>query len=103
MWKTRRTLPGAVVLVPVSSFDAPAQVTIDMAKVTCEQYVLYKIPNSDFIPFWIQGYYSGKQGNTLIDTQRFKENAEKVSSTVALIPVCLSCRLSKPYSGRANE
>lgn len=78
MWKTRRTLPGAVVLVLVSSFDAPAQVTIDMAKVTCEQYVLYKIPNSDFIPFWIQGYYSGKQGNTMIDTQRFKENAEKV-------------------------
>jgi acid stress chaperone HdeB len=78
MWKLGRTLQGAAILVLTSTFDAPAQVTIDMAKVTCEQYVLYKIPNSDFIPFWIQGYYSGKQGNTMIDTQRFKENAEKV-------------------------
>ncbi len=74
----KHALRGAAVLASFFISGAHAQVTIDMSKVTCEQYVLYQIPNSDYMPFWIQGYYSGKRGSTIIDTQRFEESAEKV-------------------------
>ncbi|SRR6266487_617447 len=72
--------PGILISALLSTSGAQAQVTVDMSKITCEQYVLYKIQNSDFIPFWIQGYFSAKRGNTIIDAQQFKSNAEKVKA-----------------------
>lgn len=78
MLALKHALQGVAVLAPFFIPGANAQVTIDMSKVTCEQYVLYQIPHSDYMPSWIQGYYSGKRGSTIIDTQQFKESAEKV-------------------------
>jgi acid stress chaperone HdeB len=57
---------------------AQAQVTIDASKITCEQLVLYQITNSDYIAIWLHGYYSAKRDTTLVDTQAFKANANKV-------------------------
>jgi acid stress chaperone HdeB len=78
MWNIERALQGAAVLALLSVVNAQAQVTIDMSKVTCEQFVLYQIPHADFIPSWIQGYFSAKRGTTVVDTLQFKANAEKV-------------------------
>jgi hypothetical protein len=48
---------------------ARAQVSIDMSKVTCEQYLGYKIVNPNDIAMWLSGYYNAKRGNTIIDTE----------------------------------
>jgi hypothetical protein len=48
---------------------AQAQVTIDMSKVTCEQYLGYKIINPNDIAMWLSGYYSAHRDNTIIDTE----------------------------------
>jgi acid stress chaperone HdeB len=58
-------LVAALVGVPV----AQAQVTIDMSKITCEQFIGYKIINPHDIAMWLSGYYNAQHNNTIIDTQ----------------------------------
>ncbi|MFL5094748.1 MAG: HdeA/HdeB family chaperone [Xanthobacteraceae bacterium] len=57
---------------------ARAQVTVDISKITCEQYILYKITDPDRIIFWLSGYYNGKRNNTVIDTHAFEDSVNKV-------------------------
>jgi acid stress chaperone HdeB len=58
--------------------QARAQVTLDVSKVTCDQYVGYKITDPKNISIWLSGYFNGKRGNTIIDTQGFEVNARKL-------------------------
>jgi acid stress chaperone HdeB len=57
-----------------------AQVTLDVSKITCDQYVGYKITDPRNIAIWLSGYYNAKRGNTVIDTQAFNENARKLQN-----------------------
>jgi acid stress chaperone HdeB len=60
------------------SLEVRAQVTLDLAKVTCDQYVGYKITDPQNIAIWLSGYFNGKRSNTIIDTQGFNANAKKL-------------------------
>ena len=57
---------------------ARAQVTWDIAKITCEQYTGYKITNPQNIAIWLSGYYHGKRGDTALDPQGLLTQAKKV-------------------------
>src|SRR5947209_8082967 len=57
---------------------AQAQVTIDIAKVTCEQFVQYRITNDENVAVWLHGYYNAKHGSTIVDPQRLKANVSRV-------------------------
>jgi len=57
---------------------AQAQVTLDVSKVTCEQYNAYKVKNPQNIAIWMNGYYHGNRGDVTLDTQRLVENARKL-------------------------
>jgi hypothetical protein len=57
-----------------------AQVTIDMAKVTCAQFVKYSVADPDKIAIWLSGYQHGKRGDVTVETQEFKENIAKLKS-----------------------
>lgn len=57
---------------------APAQVTLDLAKVTCEQWSGYKITNPQNIALWLSGFYHGKRGDTVLDTQGLTANTQKL-------------------------
>ena len=57
---------------------AQAQVTIDVSKITCEQFRGYAIADPNNIALWLSGYYNGQRGNTIIKVESFKENFEKV-------------------------
>jgi hypothetical protein len=59
----------ALVLALVAVPAAQAQVTIDMSKITCEQYLGYKIINPNDIAMWLSGYYNAQRGNTIVDTE----------------------------------
>ena len=63
--------------LPLSS-PARAQVTIDVAKITCDQWLAYKIADPDHIAIWLSGYYNSKRSNTVIDVQVFKENISRL-------------------------
>jgi hypothetical protein len=50
-----------------------AQVTLDVAKITCEQLRSYRITRPENIAIWLSGYYHGKRGDTTLDTQGLSE------------------------------
>jgi acid stress chaperone HdeB len=57
---------------------AGAQMTIDVSKITCEQYIRYTVANPHDIAVWLSGYYNSKRNNTVINTQELREQALRV-------------------------
>jgi acid stress chaperone HdeB len=58
-----------------------AQVTVDVAKVTCEQLLMAALPfTSRDVVLWISGYYHGKHDNTIIEPAAIKRDADKLNN-----------------------
>jgi len=71
------TLIGTAAMI-VFSTAANAQVTVDVAKITCDQFSGFKITDPLNIAIWLNGYYNGKRDNTIVDPQALKENYNKL-------------------------
>jgi acid stress chaperone HdeB len=56
-----------------------AQVTVDVSKITCEEYLTDTFTFSQDIVMWLSGYYNGKRNNTIIEPDAVKKNEEKVN------------------------
>jgi acid stress chaperone HdeB len=70
-----------LMLAAVTASAAHAQVTVDVAKITCGQFLAYSIADPKDIALWLNGYYTGKRGgSTLLDTQALKANYDQVRS-----------------------
>src|SRR5438046_2354795 len=63
-----------------ASRSAQAQMTIDVAKVNCDQFVHHKISEPRLIAAWLSGYYNAKRNNRVLDLQTFEENMSKVTN-----------------------
>src|SRR5262247_1993104 len=63
-----------------------AQVTLDVSKITCDQFTGYKITNPRNIAYWLSGYYNGQRGNTVLDTKALAANARKLQDYCLLHP-----------------
>lgn len=63
---------------------ASAQVTIDVAKITCNQYLSFSVADPRDIAIWLSGYYHGKGANTVLEVQELKQNADKLKSACFL-------------------
>jgi acid stress chaperone HdeB len=61
-----------------STPESRAQVMLDVSKVTCDQFVGYKITDPQNIAIWLSGYYNGMRGNTVVDTQGLDANTKKL-------------------------
>src|SRR3954454_12595880 len=68
----------AFFILIAASIPVNAQVTLDLAKGTCAQWSGYKITNPQNIALWLSGYYNGKRGNTVIDTQDLTAENQKL-------------------------
>lgn len=73
-----KSLAVALALFIPFGATASAQVTIDVGKITCNQFALYKVSDPDTIAVWLHGFYSGKRGNTVVDVEKLKANAKKL-------------------------
>lgn len=73
-----KRLSSFVALFLVSSSPLCAQVVIDMAKITCHQFATYKVAHPDKVAIWLNGYFHGKRGDLLVDTQELAGNTDKV-------------------------
>jgi acid stress chaperone HdeB len=69
---------AGLALALAASSNARAQVILDLSKVTCDQFVKYQVANPKFIIMWLSGYFHGKRGNTMVDTQKLIANADAV-------------------------
>src|SRR5262245_1044901 len=65
---------------PCSPQSAHAQVTVDVTKVNCDQFVHHKISEPRLIAAWLSGYYNAKRNNRVIDLQALEENMSKVTN-----------------------
>src|SRR6266699_1460761 len=63
-----------------ASRSAQTQVTVDVTKVNCDQFVHHKISEPRLIAAWLSGYYSAKRNNRVIDLQTLEENMSKVKN-----------------------
>jgi acid stress chaperone HdeB len=71
-------IAAAIVLGLSSTPAAQAQVTLDVSKITWDQYVHSKIATPNYIAAWMSGYFNAKRGNTMLDLQTFQGNINKV-------------------------
>jgi acid stress chaperone HdeB len=70
---------AALMFAAVTASGAHAQVTVDVAKITCGQFLAYSIADPKDIALWLNGYYTGKGGgSTLLDTQALKANYDQI-------------------------
>jgi hypothetical protein len=68
----------AAMLLTFGAFPAQAQTSVDVAKITCRQFIFDDIALSKSIAVWLAGYYSGQQHNTVVDMGRMQQNIDKV-------------------------
>ena len=65
-------------LALTASSAARAQVMLDLSKVSCDQFVIYKVADPKLIPAWLSGYFHGKRADTMVDTQKLNADADEV-------------------------
>ena len=75
--KNRMLLTSALFMFV--QIPAQTQVTLDVSKITCEEYLMDTITFSQYVVMWLSGYYNGKRNNTIIEPDAVKKNEEKVS------------------------
>ena len=62
-------------------FAAPveAQMSLDISKITCDQFVHSKVGNPRTLAAWLSGFYNGKRNNQTVDPQQFETNLSKLT------------------------
>lgn len=70
----------AIAGAAIPALPTQAQTTIDVAKVTCEQWLSFKVADPNFIALWLSGYYNGKRDNTIVEVQAFKDDIEQLKT-----------------------
>jgi acid stress chaperone HdeB len=68
----RPYLFAVALLTLLSASPAQAQVTIEVAKITCLQFVSGEIGQPRTVAAWLSGYYHGKKNSTSVDKQAFE-------------------------------
>jgi acid stress chaperone HdeB len=78
--KLRLLLTSALFLF-VQTPTMQAQETLDLAKITCQQFIGEQLaaPSRD-ITLLLAGYYNGKRNNTIIEPQKIKKEDQEVNS-----------------------
>jgi len=72
-----RLVFSSIVFAPAST---QAQVTVDVTKITCDQFVHDKIATTLYLAAWLSGYYNAKRNNQIVDLQALEENTNKVKN-----------------------
>jgi acid stress chaperone HdeB len=68
-------IASVLLLVILGASAVRAQVTVDVAKITCRQFLLGHVGGSTrSVANWLSGYYSGKRGSTVIEVGSMQKN-----------------------------
>ena len=52
-----------------------AQQTIDVAKITCDQFLAGRVTDSRTLSIWLSGYYNGTRHNTVVNVSEFQKHS----------------------------
>jgi hypothetical protein len=70
----------------LASAAAHAQVTIDMSRVTCAQYLALPPAQSADFSAWMSGWFNQKNGYVFVDLNAYARNVANVKSWCASNP-----------------
>ena len=76
-------LTFAISIIPAA---ANAQLTIDMGRITCGQYLAMPPSQSDNFSAWMSGWFNQKTGYVFIDLDAYARNVANVKSWCASNP-----------------
>ena len=79
---TNLFLRAVILLSVVAAPAAHAQVTVDVSKITCEQFIV--LPKADSVAIWLSGYYHGDKHVSTLDVNKFEENARNLRAACRL-------------------
>jgi hypothetical protein len=71
---------GIIASVVGFSTVAFAQVSVDVSKITCKQFVLHEVARPRLIAIWLSGYYAGKRGFPTIQVQALEKNMKELEN-----------------------
>jgi acid stress chaperone HdeB len=77
MSKMARLISGFILALGAIS-SVQAQVTVDVAKITCDQLTGFDVKDPRDTAIWLSGYYHGKHSNPVLDIQEFRKDARKL-------------------------
>jgi hypothetical protein len=77
---------AVALILAFTAHAAHAQVTVDISKITCEQFNV--LPKADSVAIWLGGYYHGGKREAVIDMSKFEDNARNLRT---------ACRLSDNF------
>ena len=67
-----------ILLVLISVFGISAgraQQTIDVEKITCDQFLAGRVTDSRTLSIWLSGYYNGTRHNAVVDVSAFQKHS----------------------------
>jgi len=66
----------------LSTSLAHGQVSIDVSKITCDQFAQARVGSPKTTAIWLNGYYHGKIGSTTIDTEQSDAMFDKLDGSI---------------------
>jgi hypothetical protein len=65
--------------LPIAVTNVSAQ-TVDVAKISCQQFLTGHVIRRDYLALWLSGYYNGTRNNPIVETGTVQKIADKVST-----------------------
>jgi len=71
--------PAAAALFSILAASASAQV-VDVAKISCKQYLAGNVVRQDYLSLWLSGYVNGTHNDTVIERSTVQNITDKVGT-----------------------
>jgi acid stress chaperone HdeB len=65
-------------IIVAATAAAWAQETIDVSKITCDEFLAGKVADSRSVTIWLSGYYNGMRNNTVLDVSALQKDSKDV-------------------------
>jgi hypothetical protein len=71
---------AAIPLVALLTASAASAQTIDVAKISCKQFLIGDLVRRDYLALWLSGYYNGTRNDTVVQSNTVQQIADKVGA-----------------------
>ena len=70
----------AATLLVAASLPSAAQISADMNRITCGNWLGYSPEVQNFVRFWMSGYYNAAANNNVLNYDRLQRNSAKIAT-----------------------
>jgi acid stress chaperone HdeB len=68
----------AAAMLAGATLQSAAQISVDMNRITCGNFIGYSPDIRDFVRFWMSGYYNAAANSNVLNYDRFQGNSAKI-------------------------